>query len=179
MHLGRCRTGCSPTCSCSWTLILHHSEFLDAGLVLSVKSYSLPLLPMKMDDTVGLVCKKSKYCSGCHTIRRRKSFCNPKTPNSLFKTCAKCRENAMVRTDRLRARAVAAGERWCSVGHHQVSVAACTNSTPMERSWLSVWIVAKDVGMCALLPLLTQILQLWSRKSRTATVATTGHIYKK
>lgn len=33
----------------------------------------------------------------------------------------------MARTDRLRARAAAAGERWCGIGHHQVSVEACTN----------------------------------------------------
>ncbi|KAN0107767.1 hypothetical protein V8E52_009856 [Russula decolorans] len=37
------------------------------------------------------------------------------------------REKAMVRTNRLRTRAAAAGERRCSSGHHQVSVAACTN----------------------------------------------------
>jgi hypothetical protein len=48
-------------------------------------------------------------------------------PDSPFKTCAKCREKAMVRTNRLRTRAAAAGERRCSSGHHQVSVAACTN----------------------------------------------------
>jgi len=54
-----------------------------------------------------------------------------RSPNtdSPFETCAKCREKAMLRTNRLlaRAAAAAAGERWCSFGRHQVSVAACIN----------------------------------------------------
>jgi len=33
----------------------------------------------------------------------------------------------MLCTDRLCACTAAAGERWCSVGHHQVSIEACTN----------------------------------------------------
>ncbi|KAN0109120.1 hypothetical protein V8E52_009642 [Russula decolorans] len=73
-----------------------------------------------------LVCKKSERCSSCHAIRRQKHFRNANRPDSPFKTCAKCREKAMLRTNRLRTRAAAAGERWCSSGHHQVSVAACT-----------------------------------------------------
>jgi hypothetical protein len=57
----------------------------------------------------------------------------------------------MLRTNRLRTRAAAAGERWCSSGHHQVSVAACTNldGEVMASCVDCHWIVVKDVIMLA------------------------------